>query len=74
MFVLGWDVVGVVVVIGKNVIVFKVGDEVYSCLDIEWNGIYVEYVVVDEKYVVKKLRNLFFEEVVLIFLVGLISW
>lgn len=46
--VLGWDVAGVVAAIGKNVTVFKVGDEVYSRPDIERNGTYAEYVAVDE--------------------------
>lgn len=50
------------------------GDEVYSCPDIERNGTYAEYVAVDEKYIAKKPRNLSFEEAASIPLVELTCW
>ncbi|MBF0563985.1 MAG: NADP-dependent oxidoreductase [Nitrospirae bacterium] len=40
----GWDVSGVVAAIGGGVTDFKVGDAVYSLLDISRNGAYAEYV------------------------------
>lgn len=50
----GWDVSGIVVATGREVQRLKVGDEVYSLLDIYRNGAYAEYAVMRESAVALK--------------------
>jgi NADPH:quinone reductase-like Zn-dependent oxidoreductase len=56
--ILGWDLSGVVEVIGPGTGKFKVGDEVYSRPDISRNGAYAEYIVVQESEVAFKPRSI----------------
>lgn len=48
MCIVGWDVVGIVCVIGLLVICFKLGECVWYVGDIMWFGINSELYVVDE--------------------------
>lgn len=73
-FVLGHDVAGVVVKVGRNVRQFKVGDEVYSRPDDLRIGTFAEFVAVKEDSVAIKPRNISMEEAASIPLVGLTVW
>ncbi len=73
-FVLGHDVAGVVVKVGRNVRQFKVGDEVYSRPDDLRIGTFAEFVAVKEGSVAIKPRNISMEEAASIPLVGLTVW
>lgn len=72
--ILGWDVSGVVSAIGSEVEHVKVGDEVYSYVDLPRNGTYAEYVAVDEKLVALKPKNIDFLEAASLPLVGTCSY
>lgn len=61
-FILGWDVSGFVREVGKNVTKVKVGDAVVATQDQDRHGGYTEYIAVDQRLVVKKPKNLTFEE------------
>ncbi|RLL45467.1 NAD(P)-dependent alcohol dehydrogenase [Oceanobacillus piezotolerans] len=58
----GGDMAGIVEAVGKNIKDFQVGDEVFGDLSASGWGSYAEYVVAPEKALVKKPRNLSFEE------------
>ena len=73
-FVLGHDVAGVVVKVGRNVRQFNVGDEVYSRPDDLRIGTFAEFVAVKEDSVAIKPRNISMEEAASIPLVGLTVW
>jgi len=60
--ILGMDVAGRVVAVGKNVKQFQVGDEVYGDLSGCGGGSFAEYVAVPEKSLALKPVNLTFEE------------
>src|SRR5680860_655577 len=47
--VIGWDATGIVKEVGKDVSLFKVGDEVFYAGDFKRQGSYAEYQVVDER-------------------------
>lgn len=72
--ILGWDVAGVVVAVGKNINNFKIGDEVFSRPEIERNGAYADYISVHQKTVALKPSNLTFEEAAAVPLVGLTAF
>jgi NADPH:quinone reductase-like Zn-dependent oxidoreductase len=60
--ILGADIAGQVVTVGRNVKLFQPGDEVYSDLSgCDWGG-FSEYVAVPERAVALKPTNLSFEE------------
>ena len=73
-FVLGHDVAGVVVKVGRKVQQFKAGDEVYSRPDDFRIGTFAEYVPVKEASLALKPKNLTMEEAASIPLVGLTAW
>lgn len=73
-FVLGHDVAGVVVEVGRNVRQFKTGDEVYSRPDDFRIGTFAEFVPVKEASLALKPKNLTMEEAASIPLVGLTAW
>ncbi|WP_440881491.1 NADP-dependent oxidoreductase [Tenacibaculum sp. C7A-26P2] len=66
---LGYDVSGVIIEKGKNVIDFKVGDEVYS--KVIKQGTFSEFVAVKQSIVGLKPKNITFEEAASLPLVGL---
>lgn len=57
--IFGWDVVGIVEVVGSVVLMFVFGDKVFFVGLIVWFGVYVQYVVVDECIVGCKFVMLF---------------
>lgn len=60
--ILGVDVAGVVVAVGKNVTRFKTGDEVFGDISgYEWGG-FAEYVCTKEDTLAHKLPSMSFEE------------
>lgn len=73
-FVLGHDVAGVVVQVGRKVRQFKAGDEVYSRPDDFSIGTFAEFVAVKEASLALKPKNLSMEEAASIPLVGLTAW
>lgn len=73
-FVLGHDVAGVVVKVGRNVQQFKSGDEVYSRPDDFRIGTFAEFVAIKETSLALKPRNLTMEEAASIPLVALTAW
>ena len=73
-FVLGHDVAGVVVKVGRDVRLFKPGDEVYSRPDDHRIGTFAEFVPVKEASLALKPKNLTMEEAASIPLVGLTAW
>jgi NADPH:quinone reductase-like Zn-dependent oxidoreductase len=56
--ILGWDVSGVVEVVGPGVTRLKKGDEVYSRPDMSRDGTYAEYIVVKESEVALKPKSI----------------
>src|ERR1700690_3906414 len=54
----GWDVSGVIEVVGPGVTRLKVGDEVYSHTPISRDGTYAEYVTVGESAVALKPKSI----------------
>lgn len=74
--ILGWDVAGSIVEVGKNVKDFKVGDEVFAYVRkplLKW-GAYAEYVAFDAQNVAKKPRGISFAEAAALPLVSLTAW
>jgi NADPH:quinone reductase-like Zn-dependent oxidoreductase len=57
-YILGWDVAGKVETVGKNVVMFKPGDEVFGTA----SHTFAEYVSTDAKYLAIKPTNLNFEQ------------
>lgn len=60
--ILGWDVAGEVVGVGKDTSLFQVGDQVYYAGSIIRPGCNSEYHLVDERIVGRKPQNLSFIE------------
>lgn len=73
-FVLGHDVAGVVVRVGRNVRRFKPGDEVYSRPRDGRIGAFAESIAIDQADLALKPKNLTMEEAASIPLVGLTAW
>ena len=60
--ILGWDASGVVKAVGKDVRLFKAGDEVYYAGDLTRPGCNAEYQLVDERIVGLKPKSLNFAQ------------
>ncbi|MDA9478055.1 NADPH:quinone oxidoreductase [Bradyrhizobium sp. CCBAU 65884] len=73
-FILGHDVAGIVVRVGRNVRRFKVGDEVYSRPRDHRVGTFAESISMNEMDVAPKPKNISMEEAASIPLVGLTAW
>lgn len=73
-FVLGHDVAGVVVKVGRHVRQFRQGDEVYARPDDFRIGTFAEFVAVKESSLAIKPKNTTMEEAASIPLVGLTVW
>jgi NADPH:quinone reductase-like Zn-dependent oxidoreductase len=72
--ILGNDVAGVVTRVGRKVVAFKPGDEVYARPGKDRIGTFAELIALDEADVALKPRNLTMEEAASIPLVGLTAW
>ncbi|SHM04410.1 NADP-dependent oxidoreductase [Flavobacterium saccharophilum] len=72
--ILGHDVAGIVTKVGKNVKKFKVGDEVYARPADHRIGTFAEFIVIDEREVALKPKNISMEEAASIPLVALTAW
>ncbi|MNZ46269.1 Zinc-type alcohol dehydrogenase-like protein [compost metagenome] len=72
--ILGNDLAGVVVHVGRNVRQFKPGDEVYARPDQDRIGTFAEFIAVNEDSLALKPRNLSMEEAASIPLVSLTAW
>jgi len=73
-FVLGHDVAGIVVRVGRNVRRFKVGDAVYARPRDHRVGTFAEFIAMNEADVAPKPKNISMEEAASIPLVGLTAW
>ena len=72
--VLGWDVAGVVVGVGSEVSLFKVGDEVFYAGSIARAGGNSERHLVDERIVGRKPQSLSFAEAAALPLTAITAW
>jgi len=73
-FILGHDVAGIVVRVGRNVRRFKVGDAVYARPRDHRVGTFAEFIAMNEADVAPKPKNISMEEAASIPLVGLTAW
>ncbi|TMP89740.1 MAG: NADP-dependent oxidoreductase, partial [Verrucomicrobia bacterium] len=72
--ILGWDLSGVVEELGKGVLRFKIGDEVYSLPDPTRNGAYADYIVVRESELALKPNSLHHIRAAAVPLAALTAW
>lgn len=72
--VIGWDAAGIVVEVGEEVSLFKVGDEVWYAGDLTRPGSNAEFQLVDERIVGRKPKNLSFAEAAALPLTSLTAW
>jgi len=73
--IIGWDISGVVEVVGANITEFNVGDEVYGMVGFPGvGGAYAEYVLTTPDYIVHKPKNLSHTEASVIPLAALTAW
>jgi zinc-binding alcohol dehydrogenase family protein len=72
--VLGWDAVGEVVATGEEATQFKPGDQVYYAGDLNRQGSYAEYQVVDERLVGVKPKSLTVAEAAALPLTTITAW
>lgn len=72
--IIGWDASGIVKEVGDEVTLFKVGDEVWYAGDINRQGSYAQFQLVDERIVGHKPKNLSFGEAAALPLTSLTAW
>jgi zinc-binding alcohol dehydrogenase family protein len=72
--VLGWDAAGIVSEVGKDVSLFKVGDEVYYAGDVTRPGCDSEFHLVDERIVGRKPKTLDFAQAAAMPLTSITAW
>lgn len=72
--VIGWDAVGTVTAVGKNVSLFKVGDEVFYAGDLTRAGSNADYQLVDERIAGHCPKKLSVEECAAMPLTALTAW
>ncbi|MEO6638511.1 MAG: NADP-dependent oxidoreductase [Ginsengibacter sp.] len=70
----GWDVSGEIAKVGRDIVNFRVGDEVYSRPDPTRNGTYAEYVVVKADQVSGKPKSIDHDKAGAVPLAGLTAW
>jgi len=69
--VLGFDLAGEVVKVGRRVTRFRAGDLIYACLDQLSGGAYAEYAAVAERVAAAKPQSLSYEQAAAVPLAGL---
>ncbi|MFK7946538.1 MAG: zinc-binding alcohol dehydrogenase family protein [Saprospiraceae bacterium] len=72
--VIGWDAAGIVKAVGKDVSLFKVGDEVWYAGDLTRSGSNAEFQLVDERIVGFKPKSLSFSDAAALPLTTLTAW
>ncbi len=73
--ILGWDVSGIIEDVGKNVLDFKIGDEVFGCIGFPGLGkTYAEFAVADPELLAIKTSHISFEEAAAVPLAGLTAY
>ncbi|MEO6995142.1 MAG: zinc-binding alcohol dehydrogenase family protein [Lacunisphaera sp.] len=72
--ILGWDAAGVVKAVGRDVTLFKPGDEVYYAGDVGRPGSYAEFQCVDERIVGCKPASVGFAEAAALPLTTITAW
>lgn len=72
--ILGGDIAGIVEKIGKNIIEFQIGDEIYGLISAAKGGAYAEYAIAKPHQIAIKPRNISFEEAATIPLAGLTAY
>ena len=73
--ILGWDVSGTIVNVGKNVTEFKTADHVFGCVGFPRLGnAYAEFTLADPKLLAIKPNNISFEEAAAIPIAGLTAY
>lgn len=73
--ILGWDVSGIIEKVGKNVHIFKTGDEVFGCIGFPGLGkTYAEFTIANPRLLAKKPNNISFEEAAAVPLAGLTAY
>ena len=72
--ILGWDAAGTVVGVGKDVSLFKVGDDVYYAGDVTRPGCDSEFHLVDERIVGRKPKKLDFAQAAAMPLTSITAW
>jgi zinc-binding alcohol dehydrogenase family protein len=72
--ILGWDVSGVVVSVGEQTSLFKVGDDVWYAGAINRSGANSEYHLVDERIASKKPASLMHEQAAALPLTSITAW
>ncbi|KAJ3384469.1 hypothetical protein HDU92_003579 [Lobulomyces angularis] len=70
----GWDCAGVVEAVGNETTLFKVGDEVYCAGSLIRDGCFADHVLVDERIVGSKPKNLSWIDSAVIPLTTLTAW
>ena len=75
IFILGWDVSGIIEEVGNNINEFKIGDEVFGMINFPGNGkTYAEYVSVPANQISLKPENTSFEAAAAATLAALTAW
>lgn len=72
--VLGWDAAGIVVAVGSEASLFRVGDAVYYAGDPSRNGSNSEFQLVDERLAARKPQSLSFAQAAVLPLSALTAW
>lgn len=72
--ILGHDVAGIIVKVGRNVKKFKAGDEIYARAADHRIGTFAEFIAIDQNDAAFKPKNLSMEEAASIPLVALTAW
>jgi len=70
----GWDGAGIIDATGEGVLNFKVGDEVYFAGSVNRRGSFAEFVLVDERIIARKPKNLSFADAAALPLTTITAW
>ena len=72
--ILGGDIAGIVIEVGKNIVEFKIGDKVYGLISAARGGAYAEYAVAKPHQISIIPQNISFKEAATIPLAGLTAY
>ena len=72
--ILGGDIAGIVEEVGKNILEFQNGDEIYGLISAAKGGAYAEYAIAKPHQIAIKPRNISFQEAAAIPLAGLTAY